>query len=378
VGKTATTVYTPPRNPLQNFDFPLGESTDPVRISVKSFRPVAWNHQSWQFGTWTSSSDFDLPLHRRAWTFQERLLAKRIVHFSPLEMVWECWTSTSCECGELQHERFQKVFPGAKAKQREAITDGGVQNRLKAWDGVIAGYSVRDITYYQDRVQAIAGIALQFDMDNGSSAGSNAAGAGLGRYLCGIWEADLPMGLLWYSLLTNPGVLYYRGPHHRQRSWTVPTWSWLSVQGDVSHAEREGIESPLASLTDITYEVSSDNPYGAPLDIPTLTVRGMTVKLEMQDQGSAICGREYTLSHPLLVETCNLESDACLLDLPFEKSQVKALRITTRRESDAMNCLIVCEVGVLGRFERIGLASIPNELFDRDGVRRRLPWFDFP
>ena len=43
------------------------------------------------------------------------------------------------------------------------------------------------------------------------------------------------------------------------------------------------------------------------------------------------CGREYTLSHPMLVKMCNLESDVCLLDLPFEKSQIKALRITTSR-----------------------------------------------
>ncbi len=78
-------------------------------------------------------------------------------------MVWECWTSSSCECGELQNEAIRKVYPGAKSKHREAIFDSGVEERLQAWDGVIAGYSVRDITYYQDRVQAIAGIALQFD-----------------------------------------------------------------------------------------------------------------------------------------------------------------------------------------------------------------------
>jgi len=90
----------------------------------------------------------------------------------------------------------------------------------------------------------------------------------------------------------------------------------------------------------------------------------MSVKLEMSDQGDAICGKEYTLSHPLLVETCNLESDICLLDLPFEKFQVKALRITTRSESDAMTCfLVVCAVGVWGRFERIWYCEYSRRAF---------------
>ncbi|KAK5651449.1 hypothetical protein OQA88_12456 [Cercophora sp. LCS_1] len=368
-GKDGKDGLYPPRNPLQQFDLPLGQSTGSVRVLIKSFEPGAWNHQAWQFGTWTPSSDFDLALHRRAWTFQERLLAKRIVHFSPLEMIWECWTSSSCECGELQHERYRKIFPGAKSKLREAITDSGVQERLQAWDGVIAGYSVRDITYYHDRVQAIAGIALQFGMNKRCATGSGPPEAGLGRYLCGVWEADLPMGLLWYSLLTNAGERYYRGPHRRLRGWTVPTWSWLSVQGDVSHADREGIESPLASITNISYRVSLDNPYGAPVDIPTLTVRCTTVNIDIQDQGDAICGREYSLSHPLLEDTCNLECDVSVLDFPFGKCQVKALRITTRRESDAMNCLIVCQVGSGGtRYERVGIASVANEIFEKSGT----------
>jgi len=382
-GKDGNDGLYPPRNPLRHINLNVGEhepskgSSVSVRLSIKSFRPGDWNHQAWQFGTWTPSSDFELPLHKRAWTFQERLLAKRIVHFSPLEMIWECWTESSCECGELQNEANRRVYPGAKSKHREAILDNcGVEERLKAWDGVIAGYSVRDITYYQDRVQAIAGIALQFDMDKGS------VGTGLGRYLWGTWEADLPMGLLWYSLLINSRESRKnnnnRDPHHRRlRGWTVPTWSWLSVQGGggggVSPADREGIETPLASIVDVSYQVSSENPYGAPVDIPTLTVRGMTVHVEiLQDEAGD--DPKYSVKHASVEESSHLESDVSVLDVldePQQERGVKALRMTTREESDSLNCLIVYQVdgGANNRsqYERLGLASIADEIFEKFG-----------
>jgi hypothetical protein len=38
------------------------------------------------------------PLSRRAWAFQERLLARRILHFTSHELLWECKTKQQCEC----------------------------------------------------------------------------------------------------------------------------------------------------------------------------------------------------------------------------------------------------------------------------------------
>ncbi|KAF2459321.1 hypothetical protein BDY21DRAFT_408618, partial [Lineolata rhizophorae] len=33
---------------------------------------------------------YGLPLFSRAWCFQERLLARRVLHFTPTQMVFEC------------------------------------------------------------------------------------------------------------------------------------------------------------------------------------------------------------------------------------------------------------------------------------------------
>jgi hypothetical protein len=38
------------------------------------------------------------PLHSRAWAFQERLLATRVVQYTREELRWECKSDTKCEC----------------------------------------------------------------------------------------------------------------------------------------------------------------------------------------------------------------------------------------------------------------------------------------
>ncbi|KAH6639048.1 heterokaryon incompatibility protein-domain-containing protein [Boeremia exigua] len=41
------------------------------------------------------------PLMSRGWAFQERLLSRRVLHFSEEELVWECRELTTCECGGI-------------------------------------------------------------------------------------------------------------------------------------------------------------------------------------------------------------------------------------------------------------------------------------
>lgn len=57
------------------------------------------------YGTHNFALDLDkakhAPLVKRAWTLQEQLLASRMVHFSPSEMIWECRTRLLCCCKQL-------------------------------------------------------------------------------------------------------------------------------------------------------------------------------------------------------------------------------------------------------------------------------------
>lgn len=45
------------------------------------------------------------PTLERAWCFQERLLSKRVVHFTKSEMLWDCKSICHCECGALDNDQ---------------------------------------------------------------------------------------------------------------------------------------------------------------------------------------------------------------------------------------------------------------------------------
>ncbi|KAM6516544.1 hypothetical protein FALCPG4_014727 [Fusarium falciforme] len=49
--------------------------------------------------TETPEDSTEFPILTRAWTFQERLLARRVIYFGRQEIVWYCMEMSTCECG---------------------------------------------------------------------------------------------------------------------------------------------------------------------------------------------------------------------------------------------------------------------------------------
>ena len=47
------------------------------------------------------------PLSQRALAFQEQLLARRMVHFTKEEMVWECKSRYRCECTQFDEKNLK-------------------------------------------------------------------------------------------------------------------------------------------------------------------------------------------------------------------------------------------------------------------------------
>ena len=55
-------------------------------------------HPTFLDGSESVGDTHPLPLLTRAWCFQERLLAPRVLHFSEYEIIWDCRTHLFCEC----------------------------------------------------------------------------------------------------------------------------------------------------------------------------------------------------------------------------------------------------------------------------------------
>ena len=171
-------------------------------------------HHSWTeayfsesvFGNWRPAN----PLLSRAWAFQERLLARRIIHFGKTELVWECRTELKCQCAGSKIFRERSSF---KVDWDRAISDriGHVHD---LWWNLVQHYTCRQLTYHSDKLAGISGTARRL---------AQVFGNRLGAYYAGHWENGLLESLLWARDFRTD-------LRARPELKAAPTWSWASAQ----------------------------------------------------------------------------------------------------------------------------------------------------
>ncbi|EXA36899.1 hypothetical protein FOVG_12782 [Fusarium oxysporum f. sp. pisi HDV247] len=124
-----------------------------------------------------------------------------------------------------------------------------LERGLSTWYSMIAGYSARNLTVQQDKFPAISALARSFAERFPDQ-----------KYLAGIWESNIHMGLLW----TCPAWMefdQFRDPVSKK--YTAPSWSWARRPLQVSWI-LIGDEHPTSELVIRETEVISEkhNPYG--------------------------------------------------------------------------------------------------------------------
>ncbi|KAL8838913.1 MAG: hypothetical protein Q9170_001950 [Blastenia crenularia] len=160
------------------------------------------------------------PSSERAWIFQERHLARRILHFTEQEVFWECRAASPSFRSEIypQGSPLPRDFLGQTKLPLQDTSTKSIVDDLQlesAWDAACRGYSQRKLTYQTDKLPALSGLARHF----GSRCRDD-------TYVAGMWLSQLPHALFW-----NVPV---RGrPDVRPPSTDIPSWSWLSCAGPV-------------------------------------------------------------------------------------------------------------------------------------------------
>lgn len=176
---------------------------------------------------WTSmhAKNSSKPLDGRAWAYQERVMAPRILHFGEQKLLWECasvnWAEdaglSQVEAWPVWHEkrhvdRFVRHSSSLWSWEAEDVED-----RLQAYYDCIENYSSRALTKPTDKLPAFSGLASAFRV------------AIFGAFLAGLWETDLLYGLAWKK----------RDPDHTVKSedqasedmeYVAPSWSWASTR----------------------------------------------------------------------------------------------------------------------------------------------------
>ncbi|KIW35355.1 uncharacterized protein PV07_02055 [Cladophialophora immunda] len=224
-----------------------------------------------------SGGDYCFPLMRRAWCFQERLLATRVLHYTKSEIVFECKSAAHCECSEinrvtsrdgksklgrlrmgmplgeetpssansLEHTMANMSLSSCLAPwldQKRANSDKN-DSKASVWNSIVGDYAKRALTYSRDTLPALSGVALKMQT------------CGMGKYLAGLWEQDLANGLMWSS---------FRGwDCERHSTYIAPTFSWALRVSPVTPAPtREAMGNQCVEILDCNCTIKGANPFG--------------------------------------------------------------------------------------------------------------------
>jgi Heterokaryon incompatibility protein (HET) len=142
-------------------------------------------------------------LKPRAWVFQEIFLAPRTIHFAAQQLLWECASATACETFPDYFDSNTVTTPGVKFDSWNSTA----MSVAEKWSAVLADYTGRRVTFREDRLIAVSGVARLFAAKFGTT------------YLAGLWKEDLVVQLAWSVDVPLP----------MQPQGHIPSWSWASV-----------------------------------------------------------------------------------------------------------------------------------------------------
>ena len=319
--------------------------------------------------TTNMTCEYALPLFDRKWTFQERLLSRRLLYFAEEEFAWECQEAIWCQCNHHKNPRipndslwdvrgvapsFKRAFtlaamnqsrplvaadllgyerlPNPYARTKKAKTP--LEASLEFWERIIKEYSVRKLTFAKDNLSALSGIA------------QGCASLGLGAYHGGTWNTQLPEALCW----SQPWHMR-RGPPPRPTTRHAPSWSWASSECPVDFAH---VLRTYASVKSVVTKPHGPDKFGS-IDIENsmleLEAPARAARLEQRKSGKIKGISQYRFHWP----------DAFDTDDRFFKPDFQL----PPRSFDVWLAFVALGTG---GFQIVVLVELPNERYERIGL----------
>ncbi|CAO2654064.1 Nn.00g107970.m01.CDS01 [Neocucurbitaria sp. VM-36] len=205
-------------------------------------------------------------LATRAWAIQEKILPPRTMHFGKRGVFWECRAMTA-------NEFLPDGFPcqlGSGLLNERARKDGF----RYWWADVVRLYSAANLTFSQDKLPALSGIARRIYDARG------------GPYIAGMWQKeDIEAQLCWQ--VTTP---------QKRPPWRAPSWSWTSIDGLVLYRVRQSgiLDNVHAHVLDAKMTLLSQIPLGEVKGgllrigcsgmLVARVVEGSTFKIDFEDE----------------------------------------------------------------------------------------------
>ncbi|KAI9688006.1 MAG: hypothetical protein M1820_010332 [Bogoriella megaspora] len=235
------------------------------------------------------------PTLRRAWILQEHEVSRRLLRFTPNELIWHCNSLMQCECRRESSKSSKTLLRRAEDILPEFVYD--------IWRRIVREYSTRSLTYQEDRFPALSGLASGFARVLANK------GHAQDEYLAGLWKNDFAYQLCWLPAIKAEIDAWQRNNTYadpmpsvpqdtkelfnmldaesrrpanwnkrRPDTYVAPTWSWASISGPLAYFQchpRSPFLSQIELLTVQVNPLESSNIYGKlKTDSNAITVQG--------------------------------------------------------------------------------------------------------
>ncbi|KAF5646084.1 uncharacterized protein FTJAE_2173 [Fusarium tjaetaba] len=223
----------------------------------------------------TGSYNFDVnnaPINKRAWVLQERSLSRRILCLGNEQLYWECDGQTTVPL--IANEASPDGLPSIT--QRESLCSLSGTQSVRSWNLLLEEYTARQLTYEEDRLVALSGVARAVADSTGHT------------YFAGIWVESWMLDLLWEPDVARPEPVREKPSTMGVSSMESPSWSWLSFPGSVIPGPQRcgfglGLDSKqviaLSFLSQTMISPADADPY-VYFHQATISIRGLLIPVE--------------------------------------------------------------------------------------------------
>lgn len=274
-----------------------------------------------------------LPLGKRGWALQERLLPSRILHFTPTQVIWECYMNTA-------FESLPRGFPKLYSRHYPL--------HELSWNSVIMRFSRCQLTYPTDKFVAISGVARTFQMQTQD------------QYIAGMWRKDLVGQLCWSCY----GEELLSSSEDEQQKWCsqyiAPTWSWMSAYAGVTPRTIFSTGDSVIRVIDVQVTLSSKDIFG-PISAGTLQIACDCLLAH----SSPVKGG-YFEGSPTHIDDMEQDFEISFWFDPLvdrrgsAPSTIYLLPVISNSSEGVLGLILQATGTIVGQYTRLGVFSIPS------------------
>ena len=205
----------------------LPHSVPPLKVNIAWTGWPAGEYYGFAFDLWDENIT-EAPLNRRAWVVKERLLSPPVLHFARHQMFWECQELAACETFPWG---LPKAIRDEKTSAKRYLGAGSQEFKRRHWQDIVHTYTRGLLTRDTDKCIAFHGLVEQAQVVANDT------------YIAGFWRHYIVQQLPWQILTHRPSA--------RSSAYRAPSWSWLSVNDEVSMLDVSERDDLLLELLDV-------------------------------------------------------------------------------------------------------------------------------